>query len=327
MIEVTSRNIRTWSRLGTCGAFGLAALDFPEMNDRVVVLTSDLCFFSGLVRFRSAYPDRLYNVGIAEQNMIGVAAGFAKEGFIPFATTYATFASMRCADQIRVSMGYMRLPVKLVGLTAGLSVGILGPTHMSIEDIAVMRAIPNITILSPADCLETIKAVQAALALEGPVYIRLTGTGNLPVVYAEDYTFEVGKAIRLKVPPVGVEADVAILATGTMVHPALRAAETLEQEGIACEVVDLHTLRPLDREAVEGAARRRLLVTAEEHSVHGGLGSAVNDVLVERGLYTRRLSIGLPHEYPHADDYGCLLEHYGLTSDAIAARIRVTLRA
>ncbi len=322
MIEVTSRNIRTLSRLGACGAFGLAALDFPELDNNIVVLTSDLCFFSGLERFKAAYPDRIYNVGIAEQNMIGVAGGFAKEGFIPFATTYATFASMRCADQIRVNMGYMRLPIKLIGLTAGLSVGILGPTHMSIEDIAVIRAIPHIVILSPADSLETIKAVQASVLIDGPVYIRLTGSSNLPAVYSMDYPFEVGKAIRLKTSPSGENTVVSIIATGSMVYPALQAAEELESEGISCDVINMHTIRPLDEDAVVSAAHRRLLVTVEEHSIQGGMGSAVNDFLVENQLHPRRLTIGIPHEYPHAGEYGYLLEQCGLTPSGIAGKIR-----
>ena len=144
MIDFTSMNIRIWSRLGSCGAFGQAALVLPEVEPRTVILTADLCSFSGLERFKGQYPDRLYNVGIAEQNMVGIAAGFAREGFVPFATTYATFASMRSADQVKVNMGYMGLPIKLVGLTAGFSVGVLGPTHMSLEDLAIMRALPNV---------------------------------------------------------------------------------------------------------------------------------------------------------------------------------------
>lgn len=321
MIEINARNIRTWSRLGACGAFGLAALETPAMNENTVILTSDLRTFSGLERFGAAYPDRLYNVGIAEQNMVGVAAGFAKEGFIPFATTYATFASMRCADQIRVNMGYMRLPIKLVGLTAGLSVGVLGPTHISTEDLAVMRAIPNITVLSPADSLETIKAVEAALDIDGPVYIRLTGSSNFPAVYQEDYPFKPGRAIWLKTALNETNADVSIIATGSLVYYCLKAAQTLEDEGVSCNVINIHTLRPLDTEAIENAASSRLLVTAEEHSTIGGLGSAVNDVLAQSRRNPYRMSIGIQDEYPHANGYDHLMEQYGFSAPAIAKRI------
>ena len=187
----------------------------------------------------------MYNTGIAEQNMIGIAAGFASEGFIPFASTYATFASMRCADQVRVNMGYMKLGVKLIGLTAGLSVGILGATHMSIEDIAVIRSIPNITILSPADCTETIKAILAASENRDPTYIRLTGGMPSPIVYSEDYNFSIGKMITLR-----DGNDVVVFATGTMVYNSIKASELLEKQGISVKVIDVHTIKPLDKETI-----------------------------------------------------------------------------
>ena len=319
MIEFTSRNARAWSRLGSCGAFGLAAVDVAENNDKIVMLTADLTFFSGLERFKNAFPDRLYNCGIAEQNMIGVAAGMAKEGFIPFANTYGTFASMRCADQVRVNMGYMNLPIKLVGLTSGLSVGILGPTHISTEDIAVFRSIPNIDILSPADCMETIKAVQAAAKTDRPTYIRLTGTTSNPAVYKEDYEFEIGKAIRLKEGD-----DVTIIATGTMVHMALQVAEKMQEFGVSVEVIDMHTIKPLDEEAILGASGKAI-VTLEEHSIIGGLGSAVNDCLINAGNKKSCLNLGLSDEYKHAADYTYLLSSYGLDVDTITNKIRLFL--
>lgn len=316
MIEITARNIRTWARLGSCGAFGLAAMDLPEINNKAVVLTSDLCYYSCLERFKATYPDRFYNCGIAEQNMVGVAAGFAKEGFIPFATTYATFASMRCADQIRVNMGYMKLPIKLVGLTAGLSVGILGPTHISIEDIAVMRSIPNIEIISPADCLETIKAVQAAAKTKNPTYIRLTGTTSNPAVYKEDYDFEIGRAIKLR-----GGSDVAIIATGTMVHTALMVADKLSERGFSVRVIDMHTIKPLDEKTVISSAECKHIVTLEEHSIVGGLGSAVNDCLVKNRLQTSCINLGLSDEYKHAAEYGYLIQEYGLSVEKVFAEI------
>lgn len=316
MIDITSRNVRTWARLGSCGAFGLAAMDFPEINDKIIVLTADLCFYSGLERFKATYPDRLYNCGIAEQNMVGVAAGFAKEGFIPFATTYATFASMRCADQVRVNMGYMKLPIKLIGLTAGLSVGILGATHISTEDLAVMRSIPNIDIISPADCLETIKAVQAAAMTDRPTYIRLTGTTNNPPVYKNDFDFKIGEAITLR-----EGADISIIATGTMVHTALLVAEMLKTIDVDTRVVDMHTIKPLDELAIREATRTKLIVTIEEHSVIGGLGSAVNDCLCKQRAMTPCVNIGLADEYKHAAEYERQIQDYGLSPDAIYDRV------
>jgi len=320
MIDFTPSNIRMWSRLGSCGAFGLAALELPAIDDKVVILTSDLTFFSGLERFKSAFPDRLYNLGIAEQNMVGVAAGFAKEGFTPFATTYAAFASLRSADQVKVNMGYMKLGIKLVGLTAGLSVGILGATHMSFEDIAVMRAIPNIVVLSPADCAETVKATLAAAKIKGPVYLRLTGAMNNPPVYKEDYAFEVGKAVTLR-----DGSDVAVIATGTMVYHSLQAAELLAQQGVSCRVVNMHTIKPLDMEAVNAARGAKLIVTVEEHGVIGGLGSAVSEALAGQAHRPPQLMIGMSDCYCHAADYPYLLEQYGLTGKQIAEKILISL--
>lgn len=319
MIDFTPINIRTWSMLGSCGAFGIAAMELPEVNDKSVILTSDLCTFSGLDRFKAKYPNRLYNIGIAEQNMVGIAAGMAKEGFTPFATTYATFASMRCADQIKVNMGYMALPVKLVGLTAGFSVGILGATHIALEDIAVMRSIPNIVILSPADCTATIKAFFAAAKTETPVYLRLSGTMNNPAVYKENFDFEIGKAITLR-----EGTDVAIIATGTMVYNTLKAADKLAENGISVKVIDMHTIKPLDIEAIKAACSAKLLVTVEEHSIYGGLGGAVAEALSLEISKPPHLIIGVSGDYPHAASYPYLLEQAELTPEKITKKIQKT---
>lgn len=321
MIDITPMNIRIWSRLGSCGAFGQAALALPEVEERTVVLTADVCSFSGLERFRAQHPDRLYNMGIAEQNMVAVAAGLAREGFVPFATTYATFAVMRSADQVKVCMGYMGLGVKLVGLTAGYSVGILGPTHMCLEDLAVMRAIPNVVILSPADCTATVKATLAAARTDAPVYLRLTGSMNCPIVYKEDFDFEIGRAITLR-----EGTDISLIATGSMVHVALKASEQLAESGISAEVVDMHTIRPIDKEAIEKACSKKLIVTLEEHSVTGGLGSAVAEILAGESSRPVQLMIGAEGPYPHAADYPSLLENSGLTPPLVAARISQTYK-
>ena len=316
MIAFNPMNVRIWSMLGSCGAFGQAALELPEVDDRVVVLTSDLCVFSGLERFKGKFPDRLYNVGIAEQNMVGVAAGFAREGFIPFATTYAAFASMRCADQVKVNMGYMGLPVKLVGLTAGFAVGALGATHMSLEDVSVMRAMPNVTVLSPADCTATVKAVMAAATCPGPVYLRLSGPMPNPIVYKGDCPFEVGKANVLR-----DGTDVTFIATGSMVYQALKAAELLEGDGVSAEVVDMHTIQPLDVEAVSRAAGRKLIVTVEEHSVVGGLGSAVAEQLARLPRHPRLVRVGHEGRYPLAGSYADLIRSDGLDAEGIRGRV------
>ena len=316
MIAFNPMNVRIWSMLGSCGAFGQAALELPEVDDRIVVLTSDLCVFSGLERFKGKYPDRLYNVGIAEQNMVGVAAGFAREGFIPFATTYAAFASMRCADQVKVNMGYMGLPIKLVGLTAGFAVGSLGATHMSLEDVSVMRAMPNVTVLSPADCTAAVKAVVAAATCPGPVYLRLSGPMPNPIVYKGECPFEVGKANVLR-----DGTDVTFIATGSMVYQALKAAELLEGDGVSAEVVDMHTIQPLDVEAVSRAAGRKLIVTVEEHSVVGGLGSAVAEQLARLPRHPRLVRVGHEGRYPLAGSYADLIRSDGLDAEGIRGRV------
>lgn len=321
MIDYSSMNIKIWSKLGSCGAFGQAALSLPEINDKIVMLTADLCTFSGLDRFKTMYPDYLFNLGIAEQNMVGVAAGFAKEGYIPFATTYATFASMRSADQIKVNMGYMNLPIKLVGLTTGFSVGILGATHMSLEDISVIRSIPNIILLSPADCTATVKATLAAAQINAPVYLRLSGAMNNPIVYKEDFDFEIGKAITLKEGD-----DVTIIATGSMVYNSLKAAEILQEKGISAKVIDMHTIKPLDTAAIAECLQYKLIVSVEEHSVYGGLGSAIAENLSLQKHRPPHLIIGTEGEYPHAASYSYLLEQAGLTPEKIALKIENTYK-
>ena len=321
MIDYSPINIKIWSRLGSCGAFGQAALALPKINDKVVMLTADLCTFSGLDRFKSTYPEYLFNLGIAEQNMLGVAAGFAKEGYIPFATTYATFASMRSADQVKVNMGYMNLPIKLVGLTTGFSVGILGATHMSLEDISVIRSIPNVIILSPADCTATIKATVSALHINAPVYLRLSGTMNNPIVYKEDFDFEIGKAITLQ-----EGKDIAIIATGSMVYNSLKAAEILQSKGIFAKVIDMHTIKPLDSEAIDACLNHKLIVSVEEHSVYGGLGSAIAENLSLKKCRPPHLIMGTKGEYPHAASYSYLLEHAGLSAEKIALKVETTYK-
>lgn len=317
MIDFTSKNMRIWSRLGPSGAVGVAAAELAERNPKVLMLTADLTFFSGLERFKNEYPDRLYNFGIAEQNMVGAAGGFAKEGFIPFANTYASFCASRCADQVRVNMSYMKLPIKLIGLTAGFGAGILGATHMSIEDVSLMRALPNVTIISPADCTEIIKCMLEVSETNDPTYIRLTGPMNMPIVYKEDYTFEIGKAITLQ-----EGKDICLIATGSMVYQALQAAKSLEEEGISCSVVNMHTIKPIDKEALDKANEgHKLIVTVEEHSIIGGLGGAVAEYLAGKEKHIPQLTIGVEDFFPHAGGYQYLIEECGLTSGQIKDKI------
>ena len=322
MIDFNRINIRTWSLLGPSGAHGAAAMELANNKPDVLMLTSDLCFFSGLEQFRTSYPDRLINVGIAEQNMIGVAAGLAKEGFIPFANTYASFCASRCADQVRVNMSYMRLPIKLIGLTAGYGAGILGATHVSIEDVSLMRALPNITVISPADCTEIVKCILAAAETPDPTYIRLTGPMNTPMVYKDDYDFKIGKAIKLK-----DGSDVAIIATGSMVAQSIKTAKLLESDGISCSVINMHTLKPLDEEAVtEANEQHKIIVTAEEHSIIGGLYSAVTECLCRKGMHKPVIPFGINDFFVHAGSYQYQLEASGLTAECMKEKIELLLQ-
>lgn len=318
MIEINSRNIRIWSRLGPSGAVGTAAIELAQQEKTNVFCTADLCYFSGLDRLKSSFPQQFYNFGIAEQNMIGIAGGLAKEGLIPFATTYASFATSRCLDQVRVNMAYMKLPIKLIGLTAGFGAGILGATHMSVEDIAIMRALPNMVVLSPADCTEIIKCMLAAAKTESPTYIRLTGPMNTPVVYNEDYNFEIGKAVTLE-----EGCDICFIATGSVVYEALQARKMLQEKNISVALMNMHTIKPLDEDILQTVMNRNFkrIYTIEEHSVIGGLGSCVAEYISERNRDCIVTKIGIPDCFVTAGDYHYQLEQCGLTANRIYNRV------
>ena len=323
MIEISSANIRMWSMLGSAGTFGIAALELPRLNEDVLVLTADLRNFSGLDRFSTTFPGKFINVGIAEQNMVGMAAGLQNEGFSTFATTYSTFASARSADSVRVNMGYMELGIKLVGMGAGFSVGLLGATHMGIDDIGIMRSIPNLTIVSPADCTETVKAVIALASFTGPVYLRLGGGVPHAVVYKNDYEFSIGKGIQLR-----SGTDATIVATGAVVAQSLEAAKQLEVEGYSVGLINMHTIKPLDTDLLDSVlASSDLIVTVEEHNVIGGLGSAVAEHLGKKKNGIAQLSLGIMDSFPHPGDYEYLLDQAGLTAPKIASSIRKHLES
>lgn len=317
MITINSINARIWSKLGPRGTYGTTIFELAPDVDNLMVLTADLCTSSGLDRFRTSFPDKYINIGIAEQNMIGIAAGLANEGYVVFCSTFAPFASMRACEQVRNHMGYMGLNIKLVGLASGVSTGILGNSHYGLEDIAVMRSIPNMTILSPADSTETAKATVAATYFEGPVYIRLTGIMNNPIVYKEDYDFEIGKAIMLR-----EGTDITIVATGTMVYKSLEAAKLLEKEGISVGVINMHTIKPLDTEILDKVFETsKLIVTVEEHSIIGGLGGAIAEYKAIKKDFPPQLIIGISDIFPVAGDYSYVLETNGLTEFKIAEKI------
>ncbi|MBQ1219897.1 MAG: transketolase family protein [Peptococcaceae bacterium] len=305
--------------IATRDAYGEALAELGAVNENIVVLEADLSKSTKTSDFKKVYPERFFNMGIAEQNMIGTAAGFAAAGKTPFASTFAVFAAGRAYDQIRNSIAYPNLNVKIAATHAGLTVGEDGGSHQMLEDIALMRALPNMTVIVPADGIETKQVIKAAAELEGPVYIRL-GRPKVPVLFGDDYKFEIGKGVVLK-----EGTDVTLIGTGIMVSKAMEAAELLASEGISAAVVNISTIKPLDAELIIAQAQKTgAVVTCEEHTICGGLGSAVAEVLVENcpvpmarvGVEDKFGESGLPDE---------LLEKYGLSASNIAAKAKAVI--
>ena len=311
-----------WSRIGIRAFYGQALSDIAAANPNVMAVSADLGRSSGLDRFSKEYPEQFLNSGIAEQNMVGVSAGLARMGFDVFASTFAPFASMRASEQVRMNMGYMHEPVKLVALGSGLAMGFLGNSHYGLEDLAVMRAIPGLTVISPADCAEVYKTLEACVGFEHPVYIRLTGAVSCPVVYTEDYDFEIGKAVWLR------EAQkVTVISAGTTVGHCLKAAAALEEDGINVGLLNMHTVKPLDREAIaEAVETSDTIFVVDEHTRIGGLGSAITDHIVEHhGMGVRLFCHGIDDRYVETGNYPFLLQKNGLDAAGIEAFIRTKL--
>jgi transketolase len=321
-MQITKTNARIWSRLGPRAVYGQALLALASEDDRIIALSADLGNSSGLDRFKATFPDRFVNAGIAEQNLIGVAAGIAKEGFTVFASSFAPFITMRACEQVRMNMGYMELNVKAVAIGSGLAMGFLGNSHFGLEDLAVINAIPNITIISPADCSEVVKTVYAAADYPGPVYIRLTGTPGMPSIYEENYLFKIGETITLL-----DGGDLAIIAHGSMVIEALNAAKILEGQGIHPEVVNMHTMRPIDRKSLTRLfLRHDLIVVVEEHFSNGGLGSVLSQFAAEQCYQGIILSIAIENTFQKTEDYEKMLSSNRLKAPDIATRIAEQLK-
>lgn len=304
------------ANIATRDAYGQALAELGAINDKVVVLDADLSKSTKTNDFKKVFPERFFNIGIAEQNLLGTAAGFAAAGKIPFASSFAVFAVGRAYDQIRNSIAYPKLNVKIAATHAGLTVGEDGGSHQMLEDIALMRALPNMTVLVPADGEETKQAVMAAAAYEGPVYIRL-GRPKVPVLFDADYQFEIGKGVVLR-----DGSDVTLVATGIMVSKAVEAAEKLAAEGISAAVVNISTIKPLDNALIiQMAQKTGAVVTCEEHNIYGGLGSAVAEVLVEH-CPMPMVRVGVEDKFGESGLPDQLLEKHGLTADNIAAKAK-----
>lgn len=320
MIQITKRDAKLWSRLGARATYGMAIMEMAKQRDDFYVMSADLCQSSGLFKFREEFPDRFINSGIAEQNLIGVAAGLAKDGTCIFASSFAPFVTMRACEQVRMNMGYMQLNIKTVGLGSGLIMAQLGNSHYGVEDGSVMRVIPGMTVVNPADGVEIMKTVEAFCDYPHPAYLRLTGGPGLPMVHEGDIEFQIGKAINLR-----EGKDISIVACGTMVYYAKKAAELLSEKGIEASVIDMHTIKPIDKEAIDAEMSKKLLVTVEEASIVGGLGSAVAEYIAPKKQKPAQLMLGIKDTFPHAGTYQYLLESCGLTAEQIAADIEAAL--
>ncbi len=306
--------------VATREAYGLALAEFGEKYD-IVVLDADLSKSTKTDTFKKKFPERFFNTGIAEGNMMSTAAGLASCGKIVFASSFAMFAAGRAFEQIRNSICYPNLNVKIGATHAGISVGEDGATHQCLEDIGIMRTIPNMVILNPADKTEAILAVEAAIKHKGPVYLRF-GRLGVPEIFDRDtYTFEIGKGVCLK-----EGTDATIIATGLMVPEAIKASEMLKEEGISVRVINIATIKPIDAEIIEKAAKETgAIVTAEEHNIIGGLGSAVAEVLCETTPVPMK-RVGTQDVFGQSGKPNELLELYGLTAENIAKNVKEVIK-
>ncbi|MHC6181138.1 transketolase family protein [Clostridium sp. JNZ X4-2] len=305
------------NKIATREAYGKALVELGAENEKIVVFDADLSKSTKTAGFKKAYPERFMDMGIAEANMMAAAAGISTCDKIPFVSTFAMFATGRAFEQVRNSICYPNLNVKICATHAGITVGEDGASHQSIEDVSLMRSIPNMTVICPSDAVETEAAVKAAAGMKGPCYIRL-GRSKVSVINDnEDYKFQIGTAVKLR-----EGKDAAVIATGIMVDAALDAYNTLAEEGIKVSVLNIHTIKPIDKEAIVKVARQTgVVVTAEEHSIIGGLGSAVCEVLSEN-MPTPVIRVGVKDTFGESGKPGELLKAYGLTGDHIVKAVK-----
>ena len=316
-MKIDFNKIKMLSTIGSRASVGLHLLDVAKNNKNLMVLTSDVSTSAGLDRYRKKYTDQYLDVGIAEQNLIGVAAGLAAEGHDVITTTFAPFQTMRCCEQIKVNLGYMKHKVTMIGLASGLVLGNLGYTHCCIEDISALRAIPNISIISPCDSFETIKAIDAAIKNKQSTYIRITGGNNNPIIFKKNYNFKIGKTITIE-----DGKDVCIFATGPIISEALKVREILNQYNLKTKVVNVHTLKPINSgEILNHVKKKKIVVTMEEHNIIGGLGSVISDCLSLENKTPLILKIGIEDRYDKGGSYEFLKRKHNLEAGKVVKKI------
>lgn len=317
MIEFNPKNIKRWMMMGTRNAFGAFLTDVAADHPELFAMTADFTKSTGLAKFKEQYPRQFLSVGIAEQNMIALASGLASEGRNVFASSFASFITTRCYEQVKVNLGYMQHNVKLVGIASGLGVSYQGNTHFGLDDVSLMRAIPNMTIVVPSDCTEVAKATLALAEYQGPAYLRLVGEGFCPIVNNDDYEFVIGKGIKLR-----DGQDVLIVANGTMVNQSQKVAKELAEQGVETTIINMHTVKPLDTQIIdENVCGKKLIVTIEEGQLNGGLGSAVAEYVSALNGSPKVLRLGVKDIFPHAGSYQYLLEQCGLSVEQIKSEI------
>ncbi len=317
MIEINKLSSLTFSKLGQSGAtFGIGLLEANKHFENIIVISADMSRPAGLSRFINQFPGQFINVGIAEQNAVGMAAGMSSEGNNVIVTAQAVFITMRSFEQVRQYFGYMKLNVTIIGIASGFGLTFFGNTHYSIEDISLMRSIPGMTVLSPSDAGQAAKMIVSALKLNTPVYIRLTGSMNCPIIYKQDFKYEIGKFIKVKD---GI--DITIFATGLMVSNAIKASELIEMKNISVRIMDVHTIKPLDYNSLKECFSSKLFVTIEEHSIIGGLGSAISDFLSESAYHPPLLKLGVSDCFSHPGEYDYLIRQNRLDVESIAEDI------
>ncbi len=322
-MNITKGQIRSWSRLGQRATFfGIAMPKIAKTKDNLMVVTADLMQLSNLTRFAEQFPDKFLNVGIAEQNMIGICSGFAMEGYNVYATTYASFIAVRDLEHVRQHLSNLNLNVKLIGTAAGVVAARSGIAHWASEDIAFMRALPGMTVMSAADSLEAYHMAMFSSDYNGPMYIRINGAPNNPIVYDGNYVFEAHKISLIQ-----KGEDVALIGTGLMVHEAQETAKILAKSGITCTVANMHTIKPIDKLGLRNLFdNHKLIVTMEEHNIIGGMGSAVAEYKSTLTNTPRQLFIGFPDSFARrvgTTEY--IWEQFCITAPQVAERIKQEL--
>lgn len=316
-MDFSTQNILQWSRLGMRKAYGVILSEIAGEHENLISIAADVMDSANLYGFTERFPDRSLNAGISEQNMVAMAAGLAKEGANVFVTSFAPFVSLRVYEAIRTLVCYMNLNVKMVALSSGFSLGVQGATHYALEDIAIMRAIPNLLVLSPSDTTEMAKAMEYLAGYEGPAYLRLTGLPGSAAVHKEDYDYDVDRVEVLRAGD-----DVGIFATGTLVNESVRAARRLSKNGIHAGVINLSKVNPVHAEDIIAACQKyKMIFTVEEHNIVGGIGSIVSEALSATESHPRLIRLGTTDSNQIAGNYAYMMEKNGLTANAIAERI------